>query len=208
MYRCTCPHCQKVLKLRIEWAGKKGACPQCKNEVQFPAYQRPSSKSATTQQLLKNVAEVDEPSLDDGQAEQLALLLSQGTCIDYGMADQLLDGRALSPRQWRRIVNSADLREGMRHRLEQQLEGELPPSDGKDEPISLQAASETATPNAWKVLSRFLYYQRHGKCSACAMNPTGMECMYRDFELLLDARQVPESRAENWKALLHRFLGL
>jgi len=208
MYRCTCPHCQKVLRLRVEWAGKRGTCPQCKNTVEFPAYRPPSSKSATTQQLLRVVAEVDEPTLDEGQSEQLALLLSQGTCIDYSMADKLLNGRPLSPRQWRRILNSADAREAMRHRLEEQLKEDSLPPEGDEEPISLQAASDVATPNSWKILSRFLYYQRHGKCSACAANPTGMDCMYRNFEMLLTTRLVPESRAENWKALLHRFVGL
>jgi hypothetical protein len=208
LYRCTCPHCQKVLKIRTEWAGKRGTCPQCRGTVEFPAFRAPSSNSATTQQLLKLVRADDDPTFDESQAERLSLLLSQGTCIDYGMADTLLASRPLSPRQWRRVLNAADLREAMRLRFDARIDEETDVTESADEPVALLAAADAATPNAWKILSRFLYYQRHRACEACEANPTGLTCIYRSFDAFQEARLIPEARAENWKALLHRHLGL
>lgn len=207
-YRCTCPHCKKVLKIRPEWAGKRGTCPQCLKPVDFPMLRPIASHSATTHQLLKLVSEDDDPMLDDAQSERLSLLLSQGACIDYRMADELLKERALSPRQWRRILNAADLREAMRLRFEAQAATDGPATNGDDEPLAMQLAADDAAPNAWKILSRFLYYQRHGTCAGCNVNPTGTACIYRTFESLLEARNIPESRAGNWKSILHRHLGL
>ena len=99
-------------------------------------------------------------------------------------------------------------REGMRLRLESRMEDAPEETNGSDEPLAMLAAADAATPNAWKIMSRFLYYQRHGACEPCSVNPTGMVCIYRTFEALLEARAVPPARSENWKALLHRHLGL
>jgi hypothetical protein len=197
-----------VLKIRAQWAGKRGTCPQCLKSVDFPVLRPVASHSVTTHQLLKLVAEDDESTLDNAQAERLSLLLSQGACIDYRMADQLLKDRPLSPRQWRRILNAADLREAMRIRFEAQAASDEAPTNGDDEPLSMQIAPDEVAPNAWKILARFLYYQRHGTCEACNANPTGTDCIYRTFEALLAARRIPEARAGNWQVILHRHLGI
>jgi hypothetical protein len=197
-----------VLKIRPEWAGKRGTCPQCRNIVEFPAFRAPSARSATTQHLLKVVAAEDDPSIDDLQSERLALLLSQGTCTDYRMADKLLAGRSLSPRQWRRVLNAADARESMRLRLEAHLEHAETHASTGEEPLAVLAAADAATPNAWKILARLVYFQRHGTCEACKANPTGLACIYRTFDSFLDARKIPEDRASNWKSILHLHVGL
>jgi hypothetical protein len=194
-----------VLKFRLEWAGKCGTCPQCGNAVDFPAIRAPS---ATTQHLLKVVAEEDNPWLGGEETERLALLLSQGTCMDYGMASELLGGRALAPRQWRRMLNAAVAREAMRLRLESHLEEAETHGEGADEPLAVLAAADAAMPNAWKIFSRFLYFQRHGACEACVGNPTGLACIYRTFETFLEAGKITEGRAADWKALLHQHVGL
>ncbi len=113
-YRCTCSQCQKVLKIRTDWAGRRGVCPHCQATVEFPPFKAPVAGSATAQLLLKLVSDEDEESFDEMQTDRLAMLLSQATCRDFQLATQWLNGRALSARQWRRTLNAADVREGMR----------------------------------------------------------------------------------------------
>jgi hypothetical protein len=207
-YRCICPHCQKVLKIRVDWAGKKGVCPQCRGAVDFPPFRMPSASSATQKQLLRLIGEADNPTLDDGQIDRLALLFSQGTCRDYQMADQLLRDRTLSPRQWRRVLSAADLRESMRLRIEQRLTAPPAPDPDDSEAAALWAVGDTASPNAWRILARYLYFQRHGYCDKCNANPTGMHCIYLTFDGFLAARSIPLPRADHWHDLLHLNVGL
>jgi hypothetical protein len=212
LFRFACPHCQKVLKARTEWAGKKGMCPTCNKPIQFPAYTPPSSASRTAQQLIQLVKPEGDDNLtfDENDSDRLAMLLSQGTCRDYGLAKKLLDGRPLSPRQWRRTLNSAAARESMRLHIEQQLErlAEIPDDDA--EPAALLAAVEASTndPNAWKIIIRFLYFLRHAACAPCQQDPTGLSCIYLTFEAFTQARQIPDDRAANWQKIVHHHLGL
>jgi hypothetical protein len=67
---------------------------------------------------------------------------------------------------------------------------------------------DAAAPNAWKIMARLLYYQRHGYCDGCIKNPTGMACIYLNFDGFLEARQIPALRSDNWQKLLHTHLGL
>ena len=198
VYRFACPHCLKVLKIRNDWAGKKGICPHCKAKVEFPTVtEATSTGSPTTHQLLKMIVEQDDPAFDDDQIDRLALLFSQATCNDYHLAEKMLIGQApgateirgLSPRQWRRALNSADLRESMRLHIAQRIG--IPEGPANDEPAALAAATDNAAPNAWTILARFLYYQRHGICDACKINPTGLNCMYLTFDTFLAARAIP-----------------
>jgi DNA-directed RNA polymerase subunit RPC12/RpoP len=46
-----CPHCQALLQDPSDFAGKKGKCPRCKNEVIVP--QRPK-KSAEKVDVVQN----------------------------------------------------------------------------------------------------------------------------------------------------------
>jgi hypothetical protein len=214
IFRFTCPHCHKVLKARIEWAGKRGVCPTCNQPVQFPSYVPPSSASRTAQQLQKLVSHEDDPTLTDADSDRLAMLLSQGACREFSLAQKLLaehGTRPLSPRQWRRILNSAAARESMRLHIEEQLErlAEIPDDDS--EPATLIAAAESeahANPLAWTIIARFLYHLRHGFCESCKKDPTGLSCIYLTFQSFTTARQIPLERAQNWQRICQHHLGL
>src|SRR5262245_26038537 len=43
MIQFTCPHCAKAIRLKEEFAGRKGSCPHCKNPIQAPASTPPQS---------------------------------------------------------------------------------------------------------------------------------------------------------------------
>ena len=208
IFRFTCPGCQKVLKASIKWAGKRGVCPGCRQAVTFPAYTPPSSQSRTAKQLVALVSEEDNLTFDDNDADRLSMLLSQATCRDFGLAQKLLDGRPLSPRQWRRLLSSAAARESMRFHIEEQLErlAEIPDDD--TDPTALLAAEDATNPDAWKILTRFLYFLRHDACNACQKDPTGLSCMYLAFQTFLAARKVPPDRAHNWQKICQHHLGL
>jgi hypothetical protein len=210
-YRCNCPQCKKVIRVRTEWAGKKGVCPHCRHPFEFPAPPpQAAGGSGTTQQLQKLVTPDDEVTFEDAQSDRMAMLLSQGTCRDYELAIGLLAGRPLSPRQWRRTLNAADLRESMRLRFSRRLDENPNPEVDASEPAALALASDdsAAAPNAWKILARFLYFQRHGLCEQCQSNLTGMSCIYLDFGAFLAARNIGEPRAEHWQKLMRQQLGL
>jgi hypothetical protein len=212
LFRFACPHCQKVLKARTEWAGKRGVCPTCNKAIQFPAYTPPSATSRTAQQLLQLVGPEDNITFDENDSDRLAMLLSQGTCHDYDLARKLLENRPLSTKQWRRALNSAAARESMRLHIEEQLErlAEIPDDDS--EPAALLAAAEAAGaashPNAWKIILRYLYFLRHGACNQCIQDRTGLSCIYLTFESFTQARQISEDRAANWQKICHHHLGL
>jgi len=208
LFRFTCPHCQKVLKARTEWAGKRGQCPGCHQPITFPAYKPPNSQSRTAKQLMAIVAHDDNLTFDDNDADRLSMLLSQATCRDFQQAQKLLDNRPLGPRQWRRLLSSAAARESMRVHIEEQLErlAEIPDDD--TDPAALVAAAEATNPDAWKIITRFLYYLRHGTCESCQKDPTGLSCIYLTFESFLTARKVSPERAENWQKICHHHLGL
>ncbi|MGN6370314.1 MAG: hypothetical protein ACTHN5_18825 [Phycisphaerae bacterium] len=212
IFRFTCPSCQKVLKANVRWAGKRGACPHCKQPITFPAYTPPNPQSRTARQLLALVHEQDNLTVDDNDTDKLSMLLSQSTCRDYHLAQKLLDNRPLSPRQWRRILNSAAARESMRFHIEEQLErlAEIPDDDS--DPSALLAAADAdsprVNPDAWKIITRFLYFLRHGPCDKCQRDPTGLSCIYLAFDTFLAARQVSTDRAHNWQKICHHHLGL
>ncbi len=203
VFRFSCPHCRKVMRVPLDRGGTPGTCPHCREKVAFPEFRKPSGSSATTKQLLKQLSAEDDPSVDEAAVEKLSLYLSQGTCRDYAMAHGLLKKRALSARQWRKVLNNADLRERMRLRLEQRIEG-----DASEEPIALEVAGEVLSSRAWEVLARFLYFQRHPTCEGCKKDPTGMECVYLTFEDFLTRREIASSRAGRWRTLLQHQLGL
>jgi hypothetical protein len=208
LFRFTCPHCQKVLKANVSWAGKRGACPGCKQPITFPAYKAPNPQSRTAKQLDALIGKEDNITVDDNDADKLSMLLSQATCRDFEHARKLLDGRPLSPRQWRRLLSSAAARETMRYHIEEQLErlAEIPDDDS--DPTALLAAAEATNPDAWKIMTRFLYYLRHSNCDNCQADPTGLSCMYLSFDNFLVARQVSAERAQNWQKICHHHLGL
>jgi hypothetical protein len=208
LFRFTCPHCQKVLKASVHWAGKRGACPGCKQPITFPAYKPPNPQSRTAKQLIALIGAEDNVTFDDNDADKLSMLLSQATCRDFELGRKLLDNRPLSPRQWRRLLSSAAARESMRFHIEEQLErlAEIPDDD--TDPSALIAAADGANPDAWKIMTRFLYYLRHSTCENCQNDPTGLSCIYLSFDGFLTARQVSEERAHNWQKICHHHLGL
>ncbi|GEM_PF-2330529 len=210
VFRFTCPNCQKVLKARMDWSGKRGLCPGCQKTVQFPAFSAPSPKSRTVEQLLKLVSQHDNIALDELETDQLAMLLSLGTCGDYHKAVVLIAERQFSARQWRRILNSAAARENMRLHIEEQLDrlAEIPDEEEEEDPAAIVVAAETTNPNAWKIMSRYLYYARHGTCDNCKADLTGMSCLYLNWDSFTNLRLINSDRAANWEKILSHHLGL
>lgn len=204
IYRFACPQCQKLVRARADVAVTRGVCPHCKQSIDFPPYRAPDPSSATAQQLLKMLAQPDNASLDEAKLDRLALLLSQGTCRDYELADELLSdvGGTLSARQWRRTLNAADQREVMRLRLDTRIAQNAVDA----EPLAL--SDSTLSSSAWQILARFVYFQRHPECEGCTRNPTGLGCVYLNFDSFLTAYKIPEARAANWRAMLQHHMGL
>src|SRR6185369_15508992 len=108
-------------------------------------------QSRTATELTKLLAIDDHPDFTEQNSDRLSMLLAQATCRDFGLAQKLLSDRALSPRQWRRVLNSAAARESMRLLIDQQLD-RLPDITDDEEPAALAAAEQPTNPNAWKVI--------------------------------------------------------
>jgi hypothetical protein len=207
-YRVVCPQCQRVLKFPAGSYMRHGQCPNCKAQVEIPLVSTDAAKSPTTAQLLKHLREIDEPSLDEKQSEQLAMQLSLATCRDFQSGRDLLKNRSLSARQWRRILNSADVREQARVRVTEHLFGGTTAPPGS-EPFLLSLASDAQlAADAWKILARYLYFQRHGTCPACRQNPTGLECVYLSFDSFVAAYTIAASRCQHWRQMIQGHLGL
>ncbi len=206
LFRFTCPFCRKVLKAPMEWSGKRGTCPGCQRSVDFPEVR--SGKSRTVEQLLKLVSDNDNFTCDENEADQLAMMLSLGTCDDYQKAVRLLADRELSVRQWRRVLNSAAARENMRLHIEEQLDKLAVIADDDDDPAALVVAADATNPNAWKIMARFLYYLRHGTCANCKEDITGMSCLYLGWATFTEARLIQPERAANWEKIFKHHLGL
>jgi hypothetical protein len=207
-YRVVCPQCQRVLKFPAGSFIRHGQCPNCGAQVEIPLVSTDAAKSPTTAQLLRNLRERDDATLDDAQIHQLALQLSLATCRDYKSARDLLQNRSLSARQWRRVLNNADTREQARIRVQQHLASGAA-AQSESEPFALALASDTAlAANAWQILARFLYFQRHGDCPGCRHNPTGLQCVYLSFDSFVVAYDIAASRRQHWRQMIQGHLGL
>ncbi len=214
MYRFACPSCHHMLKAPLSWAGRRGACPKCHEELMFPrktSLFRVEGEGAKT--LLKLVSESAQP-LPEDQVDRLSLLLSQGTCLDYTLAQRLLAGRSLPPRQWRRLLPIAGTREAMRLQLSdavEQLESAgqgdaaateelsvvLPPEDGVDE-FAL----------AWEIIVRYQDFVRNGTCVNCQSDPTGLHCVYHSFGDFGELRSLDGEDCRRWAKLCRQIFGL
>ena len=180
--RFACPHCAKVLKIRAEAAGSpsggegpvRGRCPQCGIEVEF--CRDVATEKSRTARALEGLLSEKEWGMREGQFQRLALLLSQGTCRDYALGRELLGGRGLSAREWRRALKEAAVREIMRRRLEVSVLGDAP-----SEVFSFCEDAEDEAQGAWEIMVRFIHHGRHGDCEACRENPTGLACVYLHF---------------------------
>lgn len=204
--RIPCPHCQRVLKIPLQWAGRRGTCPACGEKVAFPASLATQiAKSKLGEQLLGMINESDDP-LDEKSADQLALVLSQGTCNDYQLARGLLGERRLSAKQWRSVLVAAGAREAMRQHVElqaQQIDA-LPEDD-----LPVLATLETpAGPESWRIMARFAYFLRHQTCDGCKEDPTGLHCMYLSYEAFAKARSITPERSDRWEKVCQHLLGL
>jgi hypothetical protein len=211
MYRFACPACRRMLKAPLSWAGRRGVCPKCSKELTFPrktSLFRAQEEGAQT--LLKLVSESAAP-FAEGDADRLALLLAQGSCLDYSLAQRLLAGRTLPARQWRKLLPIAGTREAMRLQLADAVERAttetisdndelciaLPPEDGADE-FAL----------AWEIVVRFQDHMRNGTCPGCKDDPTGLHCIYQNFELFGETRNLDGEDCRRWAKLCRQIFGL
>ena len=208
LFRFTCPHCQKVLKARIAWAGRSGICPGCKTSVKFPEYTPPSAKSRTAQQLLLLVAEDDNITFDDDDAENFPCSCPRQRAVISAWRESFSTNArsplamAPPPEFRRRAASPCALASNNSSNASRRF-----PTMRKS-PQRLLVASESANPDAWKVITRFLYYLRHDACEKCQTDPTGLSCIYLTFDAFLQARQVSPELADNWQKISHHHLGL
>ena len=206
VFRLPCPHCQRVLKIPVAWAGRKGACPSCGKPIEFPkSLATEVAQSRLGETILEMVCESDEP-MDEKAFDQLALLLSQGTCRDYQLVRTTLGDRKLSVRQWRRVLSSASTRETMRQSIESQLD--TLPDISEDEMPTMAAIDAPPALDSWQVMARYAYFLRHETCDACKEDPTGLHCIYLSFGDFAKARQISDDRAQRWEKVCQHLLGL
>lgn len=206
VFRLPCPHCQRVLKIPADWAGRKGACPACGESVEFP--RTLASNIATSklgEQIMKMLSESDE-SIEEKNSDHISMLLSQGTCRDYQLVKEALGDLRPSARQWRRMLSSAAVRESMRQHIESQLDRlpEIP----EDEVPSLAVAEAPAHQDAWRILARYAYFLSHGTCKACKENPTGLHCLYLSYDHFAKLRSIAKDRSDRWQTVCQHLLGL
>jgi hypothetical protein len=214
LYRFTCPHCSRILKAPVQWAGRRGVCPNCQKSVDFPTTALGQANSWTAEQLGKVIAPIDA-LLDDNEMDRLAMLLAQGTCMEYRMATELLELRQPSARQWRRMLSLAEHRESLRLDLLAQLDR---PALFEDDSLLDDATPSLALPpeagaltlgaRATQIVMRYLHQMRHGQCPNCQENPTGMACIYRDFDAFLGASKWNAARIAKWDRATRESLGL
>ena len=202
--RFVCAHCGKVLKVRAGVSGEggvRGKCPQCGIEVEFSRRDQ-DKKSGMAQAILRRVG-VTETGFSIEQFARLSLLLSQGTCRDYALAAELLGERELPAKRWRLVLREAVVRERMRRRME-----ECVPGDSGLEGAFSWCDEFEASEGAWQVMARFLHHQRQGDCGRCRENPTGLACVYLEFESFMEKCDIAEKRAGRWRELVMEMIGV
>lgn len=215
LYRFTCPSCLRILKAPVQWAGRRGQCPNCQKSVEFPHTALGQGNSWTAEQLHGIIGRSDVPFQAQEQ-DRLATLLAQATCMEYRMAGTLLAGRKLSARQWRRVLVVAEQRESLRLNLLSHLDRfttlETPVSSYETGAPMLalpeQPAGAATSQAARHIVLRYLHHHRHGTCPACQQNPTGMACSYRDFPTFLTLAKWKPHRLEKWLQASGEALGL
>src|SRR3989442_287090 len=77
--RFKCPHCQKALVVKDEVAGKKGACPACKQAVQIPV---PVSQAEAESLAISMFADSPAPQAE-AQATPVPEAASANGTIDF-----------------------------------------------------------------------------------------------------------------------------
>src|SRR5690349_2294966 len=74
-----CPHCKKAVKVKDEFAGKKGKCPHCTKFVTVPAPAKPSSTPPPPRPRIDVEAEAAAALADEPKPEAAAA----PTTIDF-----------------------------------------------------------------------------------------------------------------------------
>ena len=211
MYRFACPSCHRMLKAPLSWAGRRGVCPKCHEEMLFPRKTSLFKAEGEGARILLKLVGESAPALPEDQADRLSLLLSQGTCMDYSLAQKLLAGRSLPPRQWRRLLPIAGTREAMRLQLSDaadraEVQGAEPSDDLAVALPPHEGADELAL--AWEIVVRFQDFIRNGRCAGCQSDPTGMHCVYQSFEDFGESRSLDSEDCRRWAKLCRQVFGL
>lgn len=212
LFRFPCPHCKRVLKAPLEWAGRRGVCPSCQNSVLFPKTHLSAIPSRTAEQLRAVVADTpDAAPMDELTADRFALLLAQGTCVEFGMARQLLAERKLPVRQWRRILRIAAEREGLRLHVARQplsIADTLEAAEAGDESAAAALSADAVSSDACSIIIRFIHFMRHGTCPACKNDRTGLCCIYQTSEYFATTQNIPEDRRTKLRHYARDIFGL
>lgn len=212
LFRFPCPHCKRVLKAPVQWAGRRGVCPSCQQSVIFPESHLGAIPSRTAEQLRAVIADAqDAPPMEEISADRFALLLAQGTCVEYGMARQLLAQRKLPVRQWRRLLRLAAEREGMRMHLAKQpmsIAETLEAAEAGDEGAAAALSADSAASDAGTIIVRFVHFMRHGTCAACKNDRTGLCCVYQTFDYFVTTHTINEERKKKWMHYANEIFGL
>jgi hypothetical protein len=211
MYRFACPACKRILKAPLSWAGRRGFCPKCNKALHFPRKTALfSAQEEGAQTLLKLVSESAAP-LDENDADRLSLLMSQGSCLDYSMAQRFLAGRQLPARQWRKLLPVAGTREAMRLQLAEAVERATTETDSPSDDLAIALPPDESADQfalAWEIMVRFQDHIRHGTCQGCKDDPSGMRCIYQSFESFAETRNFDSEDCRRWAKLCRQIFGL
>ncbi len=210
LFRFPCPHCGRVLKAPLGWAGKKGVCPSCQQSVMFPNTHLSEMESQTSLQL-KSVISESAPEMDHASADRFAMLISQGTCVEYAMARELLGNRKMPLRQWRRVLRLAAEREGLRMHLSQQpasIADALEAAEKGDFSGAKALSADSTTSEAWSLIVRFVHFLKHDTCPACANDRTGLCCIYQTMDYFITTQNVAPQRRAKWQHVASEIYGL
>ena len=180
LYRFGCPLCGRILKAPLPRAGQPGECPACRRSITLPGA---LCESWTLQQVGVVLADSDQP-VEERTLDRAALLLAQGTCLEYTMGREQLPG-ALSVRQWRRLLVLGASRELIRLDIARKMHDPAL----AEVPASFADHPDAAAGHAWTLMVRYLHFNGHGVCAACAADRTGMSCIYQSCTALRGHQQ-------------------
>lgn len=212
LFRFPCPHCSRVLKAPVEWAGRRGVCPSCQQSVVFPKTHLSAIPSRTAEQLRAVIDNApDAPLMEEVSVDRFALLLAQGTCVEFGMARQILAERKLPVRQWRRILRLAAEREGMRMHLAKQpmsIADALDAAEAGDSSAAEALSADAVASDPGSIIIRFVHFMRHGTCPACKNDRTGLCCVYQTMDYFITTHTINDDRRRKWMHYANEIFGL
>lgn len=148
--RFKCPHCQKSLSVKDEFAGKKGSCPACKKGLTIPA---PASVAADVEDLAAAALREEKPAAAQAPKSAAKVDFTCPHCDAQVQFDEAVAGKQAPCPECRRIVRVPQLakegpvdwrRPGARGPSGARREAEPAPEGAWGSPVVTRGVSEAA----------------------------------------------------------------